>query len=69
TMLENTFFDRYGFKIIEEFGFVERHATLNSFQVSKPSKLRKAVYGKRWKYLKMRNIAAGAFKFAIGKKD
>jgi hypothetical protein len=69
TMLENTFFDRYDFKIIEEFGFIERHATLNSFKVSKPSKLRKAVYGKRWKYLKMRNIAAGAFKFAIGKKD
>jgi len=69
TMLENTFFDRYDFKIIEEFGFIERHATLNSFKVSNPSKLQKAVYGKRWKYLKMRNVAAGVFKFAIGKKD
>ena len=69
TTLENTFFDRYDFKIIEEFGLITKHEKLNCFKVEKPAYLQKALYGKRWKYLKMRNIAAGAFKFAIGKKD
>lgn len=69
TMLDNTFFDRYDFKIIEEFGLITKHERLNCFKVEKPYNLQKALYGKRWKYLKMRNIAAGVFKFAIGKKD
>lgn len=68
TMIENTFYDRYDFKIIEEFGHIKKHEKFNSFKVTKPMKLQKALYGKRWKHLKLRNILASVFKKLAGNR-
>lgn len=66
TMIKNPEFDRYNFKIIEEFGLIEKDGSMHRFKVTNPFKLSKELYKKRWKYLKMRNIPAGIFKKIAG---
>jgi len=66
TMIKDPHFDRYDFKIIEEFGLVEKDESMHRFKVENPFKLRKVLYKKRWKYLIMRNIPAEIFKKIAG---
>jgi hypothetical protein len=66
TMIKNPEFDRYDFKIIEEFGLIEKDGSMHKFKVSNPSRLQKALYKKMWKYLVLRNVAATVFKKITG---
>jgi len=62
TIIKTPFFKRSDFSIDVSFGYIEKHPRYNSFIVADPLKLRKVLYGKRWKYLRTRNLAAETFK-------
>lgn len=68
TIIEKPNFSRYDFKIIEEFGLIEKAENEKQFCVNDKMALQRVLYGKRWKYLRLRNLSAELFKRVFGRK-
>ncbi|MGI6393599.1 MAG: nucleotidyltransferase family protein [bacterium] len=69
TMIENPFFNRYNFEIIEHFGLLKKDEEFRGFRVENNSSFEKVLYGKRWKTLKLRNMATALFKAVAAGKN
>jgi hypothetical protein len=67
-MLKNPFFDKESFFIHPQFEFIEKTDGKGWFSVKDKMALQKVLYGRRWKYLRLRNGSAEIFKKLFGKK-